>query len=553
MQYYKLTMQSLLLLIGCTVLFVSGCEEEEIYEETRLFRPVLQEPLESELNTIIVNIGNIKEAVSYTIEVSRDSFATVLYTFETDTSYFIIDETKTGGEPLLYATLYQVRATAHAEEEAFDSRPSELGDVRTQRFPSILAVPTTGDVIDTQVRLLWQQAGEPVSTVRVFARTDERLTDPLLEYAVEQDSGIYVVRALQPETEYIIGIYSGPDGEILRGYEFYTTIASAITLSNPTVIDLSNSSDADTLNTVIANANDGDTIVLQKGFVYNFPSDPLDKSLTFASAYGFGSERPVMFTTGNWDIADGATIDHVRFIDIELRGEDRSGDYVFNPNKDTRTVLNNLTFENCLISTFRGIIRIRTQMFLGNYTINNSIVHDIGGYGILTTDTDGVGMAAVDNITLTNSTFYRVETFFQSRQNAQSVRIDNCTFYEVGNGGGGILFRWRGEEGLLSNVINGITITNSIWGPGWDQAATGATDVSGINDGLENTSFNIVNTYATSGFTFTAGSEIPGFPAISYSGTAEQLWVAPDEGNFNFADTGFAGRNDAGDPRWRPF
>ena len=358
---------------------------------------------------------------------------------------------------------------------------------------------------------------------------------------------------MEAETEYTVAIYSGADGETLRGYEFFTTIASAINLSNPTVIDLSNSSDPDTLTTVVANANDGDTIVLQKGFLYNFPDDDLDKSITFASAYGFGNERPVLYTTGNWNIVEGSTIDHVRFIDIELRGEDIGGDYVFNPNLETRTVLNELTFDNCIINQFRGIIRIRTQMFLGNLNINNSIVHHIGGYGVLTTDTDGVGMAAVDNINLTNSTFYKVHVLFQSRQNTQSITINNCTFHEVGDAGGGIMFRWRGEEGLLSNVLEGISITNSIWGPGWDEGETGATDIKGIYDGLESTNFNIVNTYATSDFEFTEGSEIPGFPAIQYNGTAQDLWVAPYEGNFNFDDTGFAGRTDAGDPRWRPF
>ncbi|MGB3801202.1 MAG: DUF5123 domain-containing protein [Lewinella sp.] len=553
MQYFKFNISLTLLIMAAGLALFSGCEEEEFYPRTRLFQPVLNEPLMAEFNTIIVNMGNIREASSYTIEVSRDSFMSVLYTLESDTSYVILSEENLG-EELLYSTAYQVRATAHADEDEFDSLVSDLGEVRTERFPSILLIPTEGDMLDGQVRVRWQVSGAPITAVRVFARADERLEEPLQTYTVEQDTGIFIVRELQAETEYTVAIYSGTDGEILRGYEFFTTIASAINLSNPTVIDLSNSSDPDTLTSVVNNANDGDTIVLQKGFLYNFPSEDLNKSITFASAYGFGDERPVMFTTGNWNIAEGATIDHVRFIDIELRGEDKGGDYVFNPNLETRTVLNELTFESCLINNFRGIIRIRTQMFLGDYTINNSIVHDIGGYGVLTTDTDGVGMAAVDNITLTNSTFYRIETFMQSRQNAQSITIDNCTFNEVATVGGGILFRWRGEEGLLSNVIDGISITNSIWGPGYDQSGEAEVfDIRGIYAGLEATNFSIVNTYATSGFEFTEGSEIPGFPAIQYNGTAEDLWVNPDEGNFNFEDTGFAGRSDAGDPRWRPF
>ncbi|WP_232826531.1 DUF4957 domain-containing protein [Lewinella sp. IMCC34183] len=545
----------LFLLLGGALVFLAGCEKEEIYEETRLFRPVLNEPLEAELNTIIVNMGNIRRANSYTIEVSRDSFASVLYTFESDTNYFIINEETLNGESLLYATLYQVRATAHADEEVFDSRPSELGDVRTERFPSPLLPPSEGDLLDGRVRVRWQVVGAPVTYIRVFAGTDERLTTPLDEFEVDemaQDSGVFVVNRLSPLTSYQIAIYSGPNGETLRGWEYYTTTEAAIDLTDPNVIDLSNSNDPDTLTAVVNAATDGQVIVLQKGVQYNFPADDLDKSITFRSSSGFGEQKPVLYTTGNWNIVPGSTIDHVRFIDVELRGEDYGGDYVFNPNVSDRTVLGELSFENCIISNFRGIIRIRTQMFLGDYIINNSIVHTIGGYGAITADTDGVGNAAFDNIRFTNSTFAKMEAFITTRQNAQSVVIDNCTMNEFVNPDG-LVFRWRGEDGILSNVINGITITNSIWGPAWDLGETGEYAVRGIYDGLENTTFTITNTYATENFAFVEGKEIPGFPNQRYNGTAEELWVAPYDLNFNFEDTGFAGINDAGDPRWRPF
>jgi hypothetical protein len=60
-----------------------------------------------------------------------------------------------------------------------------------------------------------------------------------------------------------------------------------------------------------------------------------------------------------------------------------------------------------------------------------------------------------------------------------------------------------------------------------------------------------VNTYSTTNFSFNSGDELPGFPVGNYSNTAEDLWVNPNGNNFNFKDTGFAGRYDTGDPRWR--
>ena len=85
------------------------------------------------------------------------------------------------------------------------------------------------------------------------------------------------------------------------------------------------------------------------------PPRALGKSITIRGAQGFGLEKAVLFTTGNWNIANGATIDHIRFVDVEVRGEDIGGDYVFNPNNDSQTTINELTFDDCILSYFRGI------------------------------------------------------------------------------------------------------------------------------------------------------------------------------------------------------
>lgn len=530
------------------VSLMSGCEEEETFAKTRLFRPVLNEELMAELNTIIVNMGNIREAVSYTLEVSRDTFATIDYTVEADTHYVVLSEAVLGDE-LLWNTLYQVRATAHAADPEFDSRVSDLGNVRTERFPSILNIPGVNDVIDVAARVTWQTLGAPVTKVRTFAPDDIKLDNPLAEYDVsaeDQEAGETIVAGLEPETEYQIAIYSG---EALRGWETYVTLVKGPDPNDPNVVDLTGNEDPDAVGAAVMAAADGNIILLKKGVLYNFPEENLTKSITIRGAYGFGAQKAILFTTGNWNIENGATIGHIRFIDLELRGEDIGGDYVFNPNNDMTTTVDELTFDNCIINQFRGIIRVRSSVYIKNYTINDCIVHHIGGYGIFTADTDGDGGAAIDNIALTNSTFSKVNTFMTSRQNAQSLVIDACTISEAPVTGGR-LFRWRGGDGF-NNVINGISITNTAWGHGWDEGMTGAYDIRG-REGLENTTFNIVNTYATSDFSFSEGTEIPGFPALNYSGTAADLWVDPYEGlNFNFKDAGFAGKYDTGDPRWR--
>lgn len=548
-KYYPI----LIALLALAVL--PGCEkdDEQFFERTRLFRPVLNEPLMAEGNTIIVNMGNIREATSYTLEVSRDSFQTIDYTIETDTSYVILDASLLG-EELFWNTIYQVQATAHANDPTYDSFEADLGSVRTQRFPSILNIPASYDVTDVAARVTWIRAGAPVTKVRLFSDTDLQLKNPLAEYDVtseEEAAGEKIVTGLDPMTPYQLAIYSGAGGITLRGWESYTTLEAGVDATAAGVIDLTASEDPDAVINAVAAAADGDIILLKRGVLYNLPSESLDKSITIRGAYGFGPQQAILFTTGNWNLSEGAMIDHIRFIDLEVRGEDPGGDYVFNPNRDAITTVRELTFDNCFINSFRGILRIRGGVMVDNYNITNSIVHNIGGYGIFTADTDGDDRASIGNLLLQNSTFSKINTFIQSRQNSQSIIIEDCTLNEFTTRGGRV-FRYRGADGK-NNVIDGITISNTIWGRGWDEGEAGSYEVRFVAEGLDNTTFNLSNNFGTSEFAFSEGYELAGFPGIIYGGTAADLWVDPYDGlDFHFQDSGFSGRLTAGDPRWRP-
>ena len=538
-----------LLFVG--IMMFSACEkEDETFERTRLFRPVLnQNGLTSERNTIIVNMGNFKDAEYYTVEVSRDTFQTIDYTIETDTSYFVINEDLIG-EELLWNTIYQVRAQAHADDPQYDSRVAELGNVRTQRFPTILEVPAAYDVIDTAARVTWTTAGAPVTGIQVFAGDDAQLRNPLFEERPiteeEREAEEAIVSGLDPETAYQVALYSG---EELRGWVRYFTKVRDIDPTAPGVIDLRGDDNPEAVSNAVASAPDGSTILVSRGSFYEFPEDNLTKSITIRGAYGFGEEKAQLYTTGNWDIAANSTIDHIRFIDLELRGEDYTGDYVFNPNREN-VYVGELLFENCRISNFRGIVRIRTSVVIDSYKIHGSVVDSIGGYGVLTTDTDpgDPPTARVNHIELLNSTFNYLEAFITSRNNSVSLLIANCTFNNF-MGNGQRFLRYRGGDGN-NNVTNGITIRNSIFGHTWDPSGEG--DYTGIRgrEGLNNTNFTVDNVWGTSNFSFSS-DPIPGFPSFVYSGTANDLWIAPDELDFNFRDRSFGGRTNAGDPRWR--
>lgn len=545
---YKL----LLPLVLCIACFMAcSDDDQDQYEKTRLFRPVLNEELYALGNSIIVDMGSLKDAESYSFEVSRDTFATIDYSFKTDTSFVTIDKTLVG-EELFWNTLYQIRVTAHAADPQYDSKVSELGNVRTQRFPTILNIPKSYDVTDVAARVSWTPTGAAVTSMQVFAAEDLKLSTPLMDpisvSAEQQTAGESFVYGLEPQTQYQIAIYSG---EEIRGWVNYTTKKQGIDPNSPNVIDLTEDESPTAVANAVASAADGAIILVKRGVTYDLPEEDLTKSITIQAAYGFGPQKAKLYTTGNWNIAANSNIDHINFIDLEIRGEDFSGDYVFNPNTDN-VYVRQLSFENCEIGTLRGIVRIRGTVEIDNYIINNSVVDSIGGYGIITTDTDPSDpmTAHVNNIVLSNSTFNKIDTGIQSRNNSQSLLIESCTFANF-IVPGGRLFRYRGGDGN-NNVINGITIQNSIFGHSWDQSASGEFgSIQGIGEGLEQTNISLLNNYSTQNFAFDQGKEIPGFTVGNYNSTQEDLWVNPEVNDFNFKDTGFSGKYTAGDPRWR--
>lgn len=536
-------LRTLLFLFAIVGLF-NACDkdDDETYDKTRLFRPVLNEPLFAEGNTIVVNMGKLKGAVGYTIEVSRDTFQTIEYTIPSDTNYVEINENNVG-EELFWNTIYQVRATAHEADAEFDSKVSDLGGVRTQRFPSILNVPASFDVTDVEARVTWSPLGDAVTGIRVYGSDDLRLTTPLLPEAPvtseEFLAGEAFVDGLEPETEYQIAIYSG---EELRGWVNYTTLVEELDYSTvPNLIDLRENENPSAVKDAVSSAADGATILISRGFEYDAPSGDLNKSLTIRAAYGFGEQKAKLSFSGNYDLVNGSNVDYFRFIDLELRG-DWGGGYVINV--DAEGSLNEISFDNCFITNFRGVCRIKKDGFtLNNFIVNNSIVDSIRDYGLVNNDKSA---SVLNNIKLTKSTFNHIQRFITSKNNSESVTIEDCTIANTPSIDTAI-FRWT--QGGQDNVTNGITITNSIFGHGWGDPDEEEFPVKG-KDGLDNTNFIVSNTYTVNDFSF-SGDEIGEISVGNAGASQNDLWVDPENNNFNFLTPGFIGQYTAGDPRWR--
>lgn len=543
-QYNIFNLKALLLcVLTMGLLYACSSMDDETYDKTRLFGPVLNEELYSIDNTIVVDMAKFKEANSYTVEVSRDTFKSIEYTIRVDTNYVVINK-ETVGQELFWNMLYQVRGKAHADDAAYDSHISDFGNVRTQRFESILNTPTAYDVTDIAARVTWLPLGLPVTSIKVFAADDFRLETPLFPEQVvtaeEQKSGVAVVNNLSAQTTYQIAIYSG---EILRGWENYTTRTPDLDPTAPGVIDLRADENPDAVINALTTAPNNSIILVKRGVKYNAPSVALDKSVTIQAAYGFGEERAKLIFSGNFDVADGAIVDHLRFVGLELRGTDWGGKYVMNMGKTS--TLNEMNFEDCYITNFRGVLRQKDNAnILNNYIINNCVIDSINGYGLVTVDKE---VAKLNNMKLTNTSVNHSASFIVSKNNFETLTISNCSVANTPSTNGILInFRSAGQN----NVTSGINITNSIFGHSWDQTNSDLYGIQGIG-GLGETNFQLLNNYSTKNFFFTKG-EIPDFPVGNYKNTQEDLWIdVKTKNNFYIKDKGFNGKYDAGDPKFR--
>ena len=537
MKNVKLNIYKALLLIVGVLFFVSCSENEDALKQTRLFRPVLNKDLSSIDNTIIVDMGKMKEAIRYKVEISRDTFKTIVKTIEGPENSVVFKE-------LVWNALYQVRATAFAADEQFNSKVSDLGEIKTQRFPSIMTIPVSSDVIDTGAKVHWTTAGAAVTEIKVFAFADELLVTPLATHTVsdaDRLAGEKIIYGLTPGTKYQIAIYSGAEA---RGWEVYATKPPLIL--GPNDIDLRGINDPAILSTTLITVVDGSTILLDGNNTYNINTTySFNKSITIKSGYSFNPAGATLNMNSNFNMVAASNVGSIVFEGLTLTSTDlaASSKYVFNIAQSC--TIGEILFNNCKISNFRGIARFQSSTgTIGKFTISNSIVNNIGGYGIFNLD---VATWTAGDVLLKTSTIYRSNVFLASKSTTatKSITIEDCTLNDF-------VAKTRAIFAWTNEVTNGVTIKNTIMGRGWDTTA-GGTDyaISGYS-GLATSNFIVVNSYATADFKYTAAAKtIPGFPSFTYAKKVEDLWKDPVNGDFAFKDSGFGGLKDSGDPRWR--
>ncbi len=507
---------------------ITSCKKsEELEEAPRLFRPVIKGALLAPSNYIEASWQQMTGVQGYIAQISRDTFKTIDRSVQIDSNKIVFEE-------LLWEQSYQIQIIAVAADTTKNSKPSFLGEIKTPRFPTIVVDPVLADVGAKSILFKWRNEGQAVTTVKVVTVGNNTVVQTLNLSATDISNAYLLVAGLLPETAYKIELYSGAK---FRGANNYTTKA----VPSGVVIDLTAITDRPTvLSDTILKVPSGATIILRRGMEYSMASINLNKPLTIMSGENQlnPSQAIIFFNTGsNFNFAANASIDYINFNDVVIRTSDAAGKYVFNPNSAGN--IGAITFESCRLENMRGVARFRGALTINNLTFNNCLIDSIGGYGILTVDDANT---KVKNITISNSTVSRADVMLSSKSAAESININNSTFYRA-PATGKYMVNYKDVE------ITMMDFSNNILGPG--KGNTSTPPVVSINGYLKSGgTVNGSNNFTTSDFVWSnADTQFPGTTA--YSKTAGDIFTSPATGNFSIKDGGFTGRDSAGDPRWR--
>jgi hypothetical protein len=525
---YKIATGALLLA------FVAACKKTDLQEAPRIFRPVIKGSLESEGNYIDAAWERMEGTVSFTAQISADSFKTILRSVTLDSAHYLFDN-------LLWDKSYRIQVRGNAADTNKSSGWAYLGEKKTIKFPTILNTPGPSDVITNQVRISWQTEGAAVTGIKILKASDSSVVRDVALTPADVNDNYKIVGGLTPATPYIIYLYSD---NVVRGWADFTTSDQLI----GTIVDLTGITDRprvllDTLPFIEAGA----TVLLKKGMTYTINSSlALNKAVTITSGDDLETTvPPILYFTANFTFAASSNVDYVRFEKLTMRSDNYGSRYIFNVNSPFNA--GEISFNGCTIGAFRGVTRLQAQVInVGKFLVNDCKIDSIKDYAVI--NADGVD-ALVKEISITNSTIFKSEKIIVSTKptgTLTSITVTNCTFNEVPWGG-------SGEAGIGNSLIDCqnqkftglITFKNNIVGPGWKRDNV---IVRGIRPGTG--TIDAAQNYITSDATISVDSPIPDI--ISYGKSSNDLFTDPANGNFKIKDNTFAGRNISGDPRWRP-
>ena len=491
-----------------------GCnsKEGEVIEELDVNRVFAHTDLEARIRnmTIIELSWYVREdAESYIVEFAEGAgFNNIIRTVEVSPDELPIQEQFDG------ETLYSARVKGVAEGK----QDSKWVSVSIQTDPEQIFLPSEdGDIQATEATLRWP-AGSAVTHLLINPGNVERPITP-----EEASAGMATITGLTGETEYTVLLYN--NGTV-RGTSIFTTL---IDIGDATLVQ-----PEEDLSVVIANAIDGDVLVLAPGVYEAFVGNiVIDKSITIQGLYPY--DKPILSVS--FSMAPG--LQDLQLVDLELVG---TAELITLINMDATGNYNSVQIKGCNIHDYgRQLIYGNTAgAILGNFIIDNTVASNAttgGGDFIDFRNGD------VHNVEVTNSTFIdapngrdfiRMDGAGDTNATGvtATVLIDHCTFVGVSNTEDRIVY--------IRFENNDITVTNNLFA-NTDAKYSNQTSTDEEITFANNNYFNAPNLFSSTETRYDTSANFttldPGFVDAANGDYTVTNQALIDEG--------------IGDPRWR--
>jgi len=499
----------------------------------RLFTPLTFALSKANATSVELSYTQSISANKYVFEFSKDSleFKNIVKTVE------ILADTLTPFAPsttptkVLYHTTfddldgttgYSVRMKCVDTTTGLESNYSEL------YFKTLAEQLFTGSEVSTDhIRVSWTPT-DSVTNITVYNNsTSEQLQDINLT-AADKQAGTLDITGLSAGTNYKIVIYKN---DVVRG----TLVLKTTGLQGAIIIPVNPGDDIPTLiSGAIAQGKPNVTLLFKGGQTYNLGTLILPAGLSNISFTGENSVDGKDGAPATVNISEARLTDAIfgKMIFENLILVGGTSNYLINIATDNVQV-EQYDFVNCIISNYRSVTRVQNKIVnVGQININNSILQNIGGYGVLNIAGSSI---TLDSIKLTNNTIINSATqIMDVRTVVKTIAVNNNTVY---------------NQSVSLNQF--ILFDNATHEPITFQAANNI--ISGTNNGAQMKAFSLTYTgsfagsYRTNEMTMSQD-----FPDITiFNGPATDIFTDPENGDFTLkAGSGFGGIGTAGDPRW---
>lgn len=524
---------SSLLILGLTLGF-SSCEDVNDWgvddSFNRMFSPVTFETAQVVATSVSLRFSSVPNAQSYVIEFSKDSlqFTTITNTVEILADDIVLDSMSTS--QLYLATVKKLdpesRYSARMKVTSNNGLPESRWVTLTFKTSGEQIFDAVSNITESSATLTWEAESEVTHIILSSGGTKKQIDlspSNIAESKLELSD-------LKENTSYTVEIYNGDRKKGTKSFATAQKISGdgkryTMTGTENMVDFLNGITDSEVVLVIPPTAK------FEIGDAWTLPAHI--KSLTL---WGLSGEGQAAINLKEIKLDNAVSSFKIWIHNMAVTGTDASADYVMNDNPTTARTISEFKMDNCNISAFRGVLRMRAALTVGLIDIDNCVISNIGSYGIISIDATAV---SVNNISLKNSTVYKLNNtnVITCKSKPTSISINYCTFYDAQAKDKYIV----NFDGKAANVAGTFSINNCLFGASDASVSTRAT-----NPKIESTF--VYDSYKTNDYAVASNYPLTG--VLDYDNTSANLFTDPANGDFKIKDTNIGGEKQPGDPRW---